>query len=389
MKENSNAKENLYQELGSYSKKYTSKKLLKDPLTKYLFCVLLSLFALFLSPYLSQFGDKSPFYIFFITIVALSTVVAGSKPAILTTAFIALGTFLQSITSTDPLYTQTAFFVAGSFAVIFLVDWALKASEVDKLVKQEKIYAEAFIRLSDDLTKAKEQIKARDEFLSVVSHELRTPLTTMLLKLHNMLNNIRSVSLANFSVQELMKVLKNSEIQIKRLTVMINDLLDISLITTGRMELNMKKTDLILVARRVVENFSQMLRENKSEIKIEAPHPVVGNFDNLRIEQAITNLISNAIKYGEKRPIKIQIFSKGNTANFVIKDEGIGIPAKDHNIIFDLFKRSNWLKENSNGLGVGLYICNQIAIAHKGKLKISSQPLKGSTFTLELPLKSS
>lgn len=386
MKSSLNANENLYQKLDFNSKKYIPGKLFRKLLAQYLFCALVLLFALFVSTKLSQFEDKSPFYIFFTTIVALSAAIAGSKPALLTATFIASGTLLQSILSTNPLYTQTIFFIAGAIAVIFLIDWVGRANEVSKLKKQEKLYGEAFLRLSDDLTKAKEQIKARDEFLSVVSHELRTPLTTMLLKLHNMLNSIRSVSLANFSVQELMKVLKNSEIQIKRLTIMINDLLDISLITTGRMQLNMKKADLVALTRRVVESFSQMIRENKSEIKIEAQYPVIGNFDSLRVEQAITNLVSNAIKYGKRGGVNIKVFSNNHHAIFSIKDHGLGIPVKDQGIIFDLFKRSNWSKEHSNGLGVGLYICNQIAIAHGGKLKISSQPLKGSTFTLELPL---
>jgi signal transduction histidine kinase len=281
---------------------------------------------------------------------------------------------------------QQILILTGAIILVLLINKITTNSEKEQLKKKQKIYAEKFIELYDDLKKAKKDIKARDEFLSVVSHELRTPLTTMLVTLHNMLNTIKNVSLANFSVSELIKVLKNSEIQIKRLKIIINDLLDVSLITTGRMQISPKKTDLVKTTRKVLESFSDVVKNKKNQITIEAPAPVFGNFDKTRIEQAIANLISNAVKYGDEKPIKIKIFSNKNTAHFIITDQGVGIPPKEQQLIFELFKRANWSKENSNGLGVGLYIVYQIVKAHGGEIKVSSKPGKGSTFSMELPL---
>lgn len=278
-------------------------------------------------------------------------------------------------------------FIAGAIIVSFLIDLTWENSQIKKLRKQEKIYARSFVLLNNDYKLARKDIKSRDEFLSIVSHELKTPLTVMLLKLHSELNNIQSASLANFSVHQLVEVLKNSEQQVKWLKSMVDDLLNVSLITTGKIDLKLEETDLAAVTRQVAQSFSEKLKRGKNKVKISAEHPVIGKWDKVRIEQVITNLFSNAIKYGEGKPINIHILKSGNIAKFIIKDQGIGIPLRDQKVIFDLFKRVPGPGEYKKGLGVGLYISSQIVKIHGGKIKVSSTPGKGSAFTIEFPLK--
>lgn len=285
------------------------------------------------------------------------------------------------------LLTKLFIFIISTIIIRILIDIVRRTNEIKELKKREKIYIQTFIKLNGEYVRAREEIKARDEFLTITSHELKTPLTSMLLKLHNMINNVRNVSLANFSVPELMKVLENAEHQVKLLTTMINDLLNISLITTGRMNLHLETVNLVEVVRKVKENFSEILNNGHCKVKIEARSPVIGLWDKTRIEQVITNLLSNAIKYGENKPIEIKVTSNNGIAKFVIKDLGIGIAPEKQKILFNRFTRVASADIEKKGLGVGLYIANQIVNIHNGKIKIFSIPNKGSTFTVELPMK--
>lgn len=260
------------------------------------------------------------------------------------------------------------------------------SKDIKKLKLQQKTYAVKFIQLHDEHIASLKDIKARDQFLSIISHELKTPLTVMLLNLHSLLRSVQSDSLARFSIHELVKILKNSEKQLRWLSSMTNDLLDISLITTGRMNLKLENTDLVSITKQVIESFSEMLKKGKNKIRIQAKSAVLGKWDKQRLEQAITNLVSNAIKYGGSKPIEIVISKKGNKAKFVIKDQGIGIPSYEQKMIFNLFERASGTGEYKKGLGVGLFITSQIIKIHRGKIKVSSKEDKGTIFTIELPL---
>lgn len=340
---------------------------------------------------LKTFPDKVPLFLTFFIMVALSAFLGGIYSAFFTTAVISLETYLilNYFTKNEldlTSLTQIAFFAVCSAIIIYLFHLASKNDELKKLRGQENKYARAFIELHDDYASAIRDIKARDEFLSMVSHELRTPLTIMLLNLHNMSISIHSVSLANFSIPKLMKVLKNSEDQIKWLTSMINDLLDISLITTGRMSLTLEDTDLVGLTKQIKESFSETLKKENYKIKIHSDNPVVGKWDRERLEQVITNLLSNAIKYGRGNPIEIKIFKSGDNGIFTIKDGGEGISLQDQELIFELFKRAPDQGGYKKGLGVGLFVASQIIKMHGGKIKVSSALKKGSSFTVELPV---
>lgn len=295
--------------------------------------------------------------------------------------------FLIDLSNIYPNRIPWYIVILGTIAVSAFLGLIKESKEIKKLKAQQKAYARSFTVLHDEHTIALKDIKARDQFLSIISHELKTPLTVMLLNLHSLSKSIQSDSLASFSIHELVKVLKNSEQQIKRLTAMINDLLDISLITTGRIDLQLENTDLVTIARQVAGSFSEMLKREKIKINIQAKSTVVGKWDKVRIEQAITNLISNAIKYGNGKPVEIKIFKNRNQGKFIIKDQGMGIPPNEQKVVFDLFKRASGPSEYKKGLGVGLFVTSQIVKIHGGKIMVSSIPAKGATFTVELPLK--
>jgi len=229
------------------------------------------------------------------------------------------------------------------------------------------------------------EIRSRDEFLSIASHELKTPLSATLLKLQTALHNIRSTSLANFSVQNLMDMLLSSEQQTQRLSKMIGDLLDVSLVRTGRIELELEKADLNVITKDVIKGFIEKAKKENIDIRLKAMDSVQGKFDKLRIEQVLINLLTNAMKYGKQKQIDVRVEKANNIGKVTITDYGIGIPSQQKEKIFELFDRG-MQNGQRNGLGVGLYITNQIVKAHKGKLKLESKEGKGSTFYVEIPL---
>ncbi len=381
-----------YKWIGWIGLKNLSREQIGNFIIRYGLSLIIGITALFINYLFRFYPDKTLLYMIFLSLSVLSAWYGGLNTGIFTTTIIALGIFFIP-ESLDRYYLpnvdlliKLAIFVISSLIISFLIDPAGKTNEIKKLKRQQKEYAENFIKLHDDFSKTYEEVKTRDEFLSVVSHELKTPLTTMLLKLHNMLNSVHHVSLADFSVPELTNVLENAEKQIKRLTAMINDLLNVSLIRAGRMNLEVEDTDLVELTKQVTQNFAELLERGKYKISIDAKSPVVGSWDKLRIEQAITNLISNAIKYGQGKPIEIKISNNGDCGKFTIQDGGIGIARDEQKAIFGLFQRAAGSNDHQKGLGIGLYITSQIVKIHCGKISVSSAPMKGACFTINLPL---
>lgn len=249
----------------------------------------------------------------------------------------------------------------------------------------KKNLMEKLTQLEQDYAMARKEIHARDEFLSIASHELKTPLTSMLLQTQTALYSIRNVSLAHFSINNLLKMLESVENQTKRLSKMINDLLSTSLITTGNLQLVYEKVDLETVVSGVLEEFSPRLQREGYELTYASKESITGQWDKIRIQQAISNLISNAVKYGNREPIVVAIRKEGNTALIIVKDHGIGVPKEQHEKIFGLFERAV-SPTAYKGLGVGLYITKKIVEAHGGSISVSSKVDKGSTFTIKLPV---
>jgi len=230
---------------------------------------------------------------------------------------------------------------------------------------------------------AREAVRARDEFLSIASHELKTPLTTLQLQIQGLARKLKS-SVERPALQGLAPRVATSERQIERLTALINNLLDISRITAGRLDLDLEPVDLAAVAKEAAARFGEELARAGCVLELRAEGECVGRWDRLRLEQVVTNLLSNAAKYGAGRPIEIEVNGGEATARFSIRDHGIGIPAEHQARIFERFERAV-SDRHYGGLGLGLWIVRQIVEAFGGTIQVESRAGAGSTFTVLLP----
>lgn len=331
-------------------------------------------------------------FLLFFPVVVLSSWYGGFIPGVVGTVLVTIGVaviyyFQVSHSLMFPMVTliQLGIFLIEGIIISLLISKARKFDQVNKFIVDLKEEQKKNLQLSGEIAKARKDIKARDEFLSFVSHELKTPLTSMLLQSQSALHSIRNVSLANFSIERLLRMLENSEEQTKQLSKMVNDLMNVSLITTGKLELEKKSVNLGDLTNSVVSKMEEKATMEGYDITTEIEDGIIGKWDPLRIEQVITNLLSNAIKYGNKKPIAISVFTKSYEAKLQITDRGIGIGKDMQGKIFNRFERGQNAHQ-FEGLGIGLYLSYQIVKAHEGRIEVASKVGKGTTFTLTLPL---
>ncbi len=328
----------------------------------------------------------------FLAIVAVSAGNGGYKSgfittllsAVLTSYFFTYPYYFDSFRTLNGVSKMILFIFEGAFISV-VIDIVSKRTEIDLYKAKAKEQKEKILELENENIALKNEIRSRDEFLSIASHELKTPLTSMLLQTQHALHSIRNVSLAHFSIESLLKMLETVENQTKRLSRMINDLLNVSLITTGNLHIEPEEINLNSLVAQVVEEFSKRLERDNIEVVFREEDIITGNWDRLRIEQAVTNIISNAIRYGQGKPIEVTIKKYYSNAQIIITDHGIGISKTTQKKIFDLFERGV-PQESYKGLGVGLYITRQIVGAHGGAIKVMSKENRGSTFIIILPI---
>lgn len=280
---------------------------------------------------------------------------------------------------------QLLLFIIEGFVVSYFIDGGHQYEKILVYKKREQEDKRTIEDLKKNLIAAKKDTALRDEFLAIASHELKTPLTTVVLQIQTTLHNIRNVSLSEFSVEHLLHMLQSMQNQTRRLSKMINDLLNISLITTHKMELEREDVDLATHINDIIEGFAEKLQKEGITLTLHVKDSVVGKWDKLRLEQVIDNLISNAIKYGNKKPIRIEIEKEKNKAIIRVVDNGIGIHPSEKEQIFSLFKRGS-IEKDYKGLGIGLYITNQIVELHGGRIDVKSHLGHGTTFSISLPL---
>lgn len=331
----------------------------------------------------------SLFLLFFIISITLATFIGSMKTGsvmLLISCIIIISSSYELLQTNNFKVIEFFAFLVTSITTIRIIGLSKKTPLLSIYNKKEKEYQGQITKIQKEKAEAEKEIRLRDEFMSIASHELKTPLTTTLLKLQTALHNVRNVSLANFSVQNLLDMLESAETQTKRLAKMINDLLNISLMRTGRLELEMEVLDLHMVTQEVTRRFTEKAESENTHISLQLQENVQCLLDRVRIEQVLTNLISNAMKYGKGKPITISLEKQGGKACIKIKDNGIGIAKDQQERIFQLFERG--VKRNDiKGLGIGLYISNQIVLAHGGKIIIHSKENKGSEFIVEIPMK--
>jgi signal transduction histidine kinase len=236
------------------------------------------------------------------------------------------------------------------------------------------------LALLEDLRGA---IRARDDFLSVASHELRTPITTLGLQLDGLFRLVdQQVPPAQHA--NLARRLEVTRRQVDRLATLVATLIDVSRITSGRVQLSRQLADLVEVLRLVVERFGDETQRGGSSLQFARRGPVWGNFDVSRVDQVFTNLLSNAIRYGRGKPIVVGAVSQGDTARFWVEDRGIGIPPEHQARIFQQYERAA-PSTSYAGLGLGLWISRQLVEAMGGTISVRSEVDAGSVFTVEIP----
>lgn len=227
-------------------------------------------------------------------------------------------------------------------------------------------------------------VSARDEFLSIASHELRTPLAAVVLQL-DMLRRSASKLLAGDTTAggSLEAQLKKALRQTDRLTFLLDNLLEVSRMSSGKLRLDREPLDLAALVRDVVGRFAEAAEKAGCQLEV-TTEEATGEWDRLRIEQVVTNLLSNAIKFGPGKPVVVAVGGDAMNATLSVRDHGIGISAEDVERVFGRFERAVAAR-HIGGLGLGLFIARRLLEAHGGTIRVESSPDKGSAFFVELP----
>src|SRR5690606_14305707 len=187
--------------------------------------------------------------------------------------------------------------------------------------------------------KLQEAIKIRDEFLSVASHELKTPLTPLKLQTQMISKSIKSGLFKNYDEKKLQKIIGVFEMSINRLSSLVDNLLDVSRLSHKEIILQKEEMNLKTFFEQVMEHYRSAIDLSKSEVRLLAPEDVVDLFDSLRIEQVFSNLLTNALKYGDQKPITITLKKINDQAVLTFQDQGIGIPEDYKSKIFDRYEK--------------------------------------------------
>lgn len=227
-------------------------------------------------------------------------------------------------------------------------------------------------------------ISSRDEFMSVASHELRTPLTSLKLFLQ-MTKRTNAREERPISAAELSSICDSSLRQVATLERLVEDLLDVSRLRSGHLSIHPEKVKLSDVVREVVNKFSEQSALSGNLIELNLDESICGRWDPYRVQQMVSNLVTNAIRHAPGTPIAIESHQEGKQAVLAVHDRGPGIPQEKLTKIFDRYERLS-LSRTSHGLGLGLLITKGLVEAHDGKICVSCKKGEGTCFTVELPV---
>lgn len=228
--------------------------------------------------------------------------------------------------------------------------------------------------------RVREAVKTRDEFFSIATHELRTPVTAILLRLQMMERDLASKP--ELAKPEVLNHIRSVIQLVLRLRKLQDTLMDVTKISAGMFTLDKAPSDLMEIVRNSVEQARDP--ESKARIHITGPDKVSGNFDMMRVEQVMVNLIRNALKYGEGSDVEINVQATKASAKVYVSDHGKGIPENMREKIFERFTRVNQ-DAGISGLGMGLYISREITRVHGGEIRLLTSSTEGTTFEVILP----
>lgn len=308
---------------------------------------------------------------------------------------------IEILRETQRLWPDTVSIMLTGYASLESAVTALRSGAYDYLIKPSDVdelratIGRALERrqLRQRLVELEQLDKLKTQFLSMASHELRTPLTAVSGFMQIARRRMSRMAGANDipqpwrdEAQKSDETLEMANRQAKKLARLIDELLDVSRLQQGRVEMRLAEIDLADVVREVAERMRLLSKGHEIEAKIEGAAPIVADRD--RIEQVFENLVGNAIKYSpESGRIDVSLRVNGTNANVSVRDQGIGVAPGEVEKIFGLFYRSpDPRADHVGGLGLGLYISREIVSRHHGKLWAERNADAGTTFHVTLPL---
>ncbi|HEX7867499.1 MAG TPA: hybrid sensor histidine kinase/response regulator [Variovorax sp.] len=259
--------------------------------------------------------------------------------------------------------------------------------EMDSLAAAHKKQEELVQQLQQTQHELEHAVRMRDDFMSMVSHELRTPLNTLYLEAQLRQLHLSKGKLESFAPERLPAMIERDQRQIRNMVRLIDDMLDVTRMRRDALSIKPQPVDLAALAQAVVENLRHQAEAAGSVISLAAPAELRGAWDEFRIEEVLTNLLTNALRYGGGKPVEMVVQQVGNTAQVAVRDQGIGIAQEDQGRIFEQFERTDVSRKHAAGLGLGLYITRKIVDLHGGQIGVESAPGEGSRFVVDLPLR--
>jgi PAS domain S-box-containing protein len=228
-------------------------------------------------------------------------------------------------------------------------------------------------------------VGARDEFIATVAHELRNPITPLTFQVRLALNKTEQLAATStpVSVEWIQTQLRGIERRLHRVLETLDRLLDVSRLSTGRIDLQGEPMNLAAVVREVIDAFEGELAVARCTLTLSERGTATGVWDRLRVEQVCRNLLSNAIRFGAGRPIDITVDADHDFATLTVRDHGIGIAADQQSKIFERFEQG--VERRSGGFGIGLWIVRNICVAMGGTVFVESAVGDGACFTVRLP----
>ncbi|MBD7977000.1 hybrid sensor histidine kinase/response regulator [Serpens gallinarum] len=257
----------------------------------------------------------------------------------------------------------------------------VQLAELQKSRHEQELLLDELRQTQRELQQA---VRMRDDFLSLVSHELKTPLNTLILETQLRRMHLQRENQIAFSPSQLLTMVEKDEHQIRNLIRLIDDMLDVSCIRTGKLSIRAQPCDLAELTRKVLDAFRPQLRQAGNELQCAIQGPARGCWDAFRLEQVLANLLTNAIRYGQGKTIEVRVEPGAETVLLQVRDQGPGVAAEDRERIFRQFERGSD-GETVGGLGLGLFITEQIVSAHGGRIWVQGEPGEGALFCVELP----
>jgi PAS domain S-box-containing protein len=229
------------------------------------------------------------------------------------------------------------------------------------------------------LAQAEEAVRLRDEFLSIAAHELRTPLMALQLQVESVRTS------ANHLDERQARRLQRASHNVARLADLIAMLMDVTRISTGRLQVTRKPADLSTIVEEAVDRLQESAADAGCEVVADVTRGIVASVDPMRIGQIVTNLLTNAFRHAPGTKVDLKLFESGRSAVLCVADRGPGIPEDQLANIFERFQRGR-ASANRGGMGLGLYVAREVVLAHDGQIKAGHRSGGGAVLEVRIPI---